>query len=70
MTSTNYYDDESVMCYMDVWNEKVTICEGDLGGPVINTRGGIIQVGVASWFWTNFEGLNCLSNQPQAASYQ
>ena len=68
MTKTEYYDSDSVMCFMDVWNEKVGVCMGDIGGPVVNTRGGFIQVGIASWVFTNFEGRNCLVNEPQAAS--
>eukprot|EP01084_Bolivina_argentea_P108593 194076_1 len=72
ITETDYYNYESMICFMDEWDvedEAVAVCAGDNGGPIVNNRGGVeTLVGVTSWEWTNFIGYVCNVTAPQTAA--
>eukprot|EP01084_Bolivina_argentea_P230994 389668_1 len=75
VTNTDYYTDESMICFMDQWDDPesmVTVCGGDNGGPVISHRNpdelGIL-VGVISWEWSKYvPEMDCVANYPQTAA--
>lgn len=78
LTDTDYYTDESMICFMDEYAEEkdiVTVCGGDNGGPVISHRDGTVElgtlVGVISWEWTNYGVVvlvECNETAPQTAA--
>jgi hypothetical protein len=75
LTGTDYFTDDSMICFMDQWNaadELVTVCGGDNGGPVISHRDpselGTL-VGVISWEWSKWiPATDCVATYPQTAA--
>ena len=73
MTQSRDFDDESVLCFMDVYNEdfntKVGVCLGDEGGPVLSIGfGHSYLVGVISFYSSFVEPSNCMGWHPQGAA--
>lgn len=69
MTNSQNYNDESVLCFADVYNKQVGVCTGDQGGPIVQSAfSQTTLVGVTSWFYTQFIPNDCLTTAPQAAA--